>query len=259
MALLGGLAKGKGVVRLAETLSRSWGRRLADFVFPPLCLGCGEAIDAHGHLCSACWVGLSFIDGSLCARCGVPFALDLGADMLCAPCLATPPAFVRARAVFRYDDGSRRLILRFKYADRLEAAPAFAQWMARVARPLLAAEADLIVPVPLHRRRLFKRRYNQAALLANSLAELLERPACPDLLERTRATPSQGGLSRRERVKNVRGAFAVRARRRSLVEDRNVLLVDDVLTTGATADACARVLLAAGARSVAVLALARTV
>jgi ComF family protein len=158
----------------------------------------------------------------------------------------------------RYDEGARPLILRFKHADRTEAAPAFARWMARSGAALLE-DCDLIAPVPLHRWRLLRRRYNQAALLALELSRLADRPAVPDLLERRRNTPSQGRMSRSQRALNVRGAFAVAPRHRERVRGARVLLVDDVLTTGATLEACARALKRAGAARVEVLTLARVV
>jgi ComF family protein len=158
--------------------------------------------------------------------------------------------------VFRYDDASRSLILRYKHADQTASTPPFARWMARAGAELLA-EADLIVPVPLHRWRLFLRRYNQAALLANALAGLSGVHCRPDLLRRPWHTPSQGGLGRRQRRENVRGAF--RLQRGEAVKGKRVLLIDDVLTTGATCEECARTVLAAGAEAVDVLTLARVV
>jgi len=157
-----------------------------------------------------------------------------------------------------YDDHSRGLVLGLKHGDRLEGAPTLARWMARAGRELLT-DTDMIVPVPLHRWRLLSRRYNQSAVLTNRIAQLTGCPSMPDLLVRKRATPTQGGLSRSQRQKNVRGAFAVRSGRHSQVKGRNVLLVDDVMTTGATVDACTRVLERAGAQRVDVLTLARVV
>lgn len=232
-----------------------------DMLFPPLCLVCATEVDAQGHLCPACWSALNFIDGSQCVTCALPFEADLGPDMRCAPCLARPPAFAAARAVLSYDDASRPLILAFKHGDRHEAVPAFGRWMARAAAPLLAASdlppQALVAPVPLHRRRLWRRRYNQAALLGAAVATELALPHRADLLQRLRATPSQGGLSRDERRRNMRGAFAVRRRHAGTIDDAHVILVDDVMTTGATLDACTRAILAAGAARVSVLVLAR--
>lgn len=188
----------------------------------------------------------------------MPFEVDQGEAALCGACLRRRPRFDRARAVFRYDERSRRLILGFKHGDRLHGAPAFGQWMARAGAALLA-DASLIAPVPLHWTRLFRRRYNQAALLAQAIARECDVPVVLDLLVRQRRTPSQGLLSAAERHRNVQGAFALRASHAARLEGKRVLLVDDVLTTGATVGACARVLLQAGASAVDVLTLARVV
>ncbi len=231
-------------------------RPVLDLVLPPLCLSCGATIAENGGLCPSCWGAVTFLGDPLCACCGLPFDVDYGPDALCGACAAGPAPFRRARAALRYDEGSRALILAFKHADRLEGAPAFARWMARAGAPLLA-DADLIAPVPLHRWRLWRRRYNQAALLALALARQTGVPALPDLLIRPRATASMGRLSPAERERNVRGAFAIHPRRRDALAGRTVLLVDDVMTSGATIAACARVLKAGGARAVDVLTLAR--
>ena len=174
----------------------------------------------------------------------------------CGACAARAPAFDRARAVFRYDAASRGLILRFKHGDRTGSAPHFARWLARAGAELLE-DADVLVPVPLHRWRLFARRYNQAALLARALGRLAHRPVLPDALRRLRPTAPLGGKSAVERAAELAGAFAVRASRAGRIAGRRVLLIDDVLTSGATAHACADALLAAGASSVDVLAAAR--
>lgn len=236
---------------------RKLGAAALDMLLPPQCLSCRAIVAEPGTLCGACFAKIRFLSAPCCAVCGMPFAFDPGgADALCASCIRDRPAYDRARAVFRYDDASRGLILAFKHGDRIDAAPAYARWLLRAGGELVAA-ADCIAPVPLHWTRLFRRRYNQSALLANALARLAGRPAVPDLLRRRRRTPSQGGLGRAERIRNVRGAFAARAR--AEVADKRILLVDDVLTTGATVEACASVLLKAGASAVDVLTLARVV
>ena len=232
------------------------GRAVLDALLPPRCLACLARVELAGRLCPACWRGVDFIAPPLCAVCGFPFAHDEGEAALCGACAAVAPPFARARSVFRYGGAGRALVLAFKHGDRTDAAPALAAWLAR-AGPEMVAAADAIAPVPLHRRRLFARRYNQAALLAGALGRLAGRPVIADLLARTRPTPSQGGLSRRARFLNVRGAFAVRPRHR--IAGARVLLIDDVMTTGATAAACARALTRAGARRVDVLTLARVV
>ncbi len=236
---------------------RKLGAAALDLLLPPQCLSCREVVAAPGTLCGACFAKLRFLSSPCCAACGIPFEFDPGgADTLCGACIRERPSYDRARAVFRYDDSSRSLVLAFKHGDRIDAAPAYARWLARAGDGLIA-DVDLIAPVPLHWTRLFHRRYNQSALLANALARLASRPVAPDLLRRKRRTPSQGGLGRAERARNVRGAFAVRAGR--LVEGKRILLIDDVLTTGATVEACATVLRKAGAASVDVLTLARVV
>ena len=234
------------------------GRPVLDALLPPRCLVTNAAVDRPGQLSPAAWQAIDFIDPPICACCGVPFEVDPGPGALCGACLRTQPAYNRARAVMRYDEGARPLVLRFKHADRTEAAPAFARWMARAGAAQLEA-CDLIVPVPLHRWRLLRRRYNQSALLAMQLGRLSGKPVAPDLLRRRRNTPSQGRLSRGQRQLNVRGAFAVAPGRVSEVAGNGILLIDDVLTTGATVEACARVLKRAGAARVEVLTLARAV
>jgi ComF family protein len=239
-------------------LGRAIGRGALNAVLPPRCLSCGGAVDLPGALCASCWHGVSFLSTPLCACCGVPFEVDAGPDTLCAGCAAAPPPFARARAVMRYDDGSKGLVLAFKHADRTDGAPAFAAWLARAGAELVA-DAEVIVPVPLHRWRLFRRRYNQAAMLALALARRTAVPADVTALVRRRLTRSQGRLTREARRRNVQGAFVVPPRAAPRVAGRRVLLVDDVLTTGATAEACTRALLRGGAAAVDVLTLARVV
>jgi ComF family protein len=235
------------------------GRALVDLLFPPLCVACRAPVfDAHS-LCAACWQTIAFLDGPGCAICGYPFEFEAGADTLCAACIARPPAFSQARSVMRYDEASKALILALKRADRLDLAPAFGRWLERAGRPLLE-HADIIVPVPLHPRRLWQRRYNQSAVLAERLAKRAGKNAHPLALVRTRPTPSQGEMpSAKARRRNVRGAFRVPPAQASAIRDKVVLLIDDVFTTGATIDACARALRRDGARDVLALTLARVV
>jgi len=232
--------------------------RLLDVVLPPRCLRCGLAVDAPGRLCAGCWREMRFLGPPACATCGQPFETDAGAGAICAACARSRPPYGRARAVLRYDDASRPLLLAFKHGDRTDAAPAYGRWLARAGAELLA-DADLVAPVPLHPWRLFRRRYNQAALLAQAVGRAAGLPVVPELLQRTRSTPSQGGLNPRQRRRNVAGAFRVRPRHAGHLAGRRVLLVDDVYTTGATVSACTRALLRAGAAGVDVLALARVV
>lgn len=254
-ALIAGMAPDP---RLGKVLTRRALSRVIDALLPPQCLACRAPVDRSGQLCAPCWGELAWIEEPLCAACGLPFDFDLGPEALCAACAADHPAYDRARAVLRYDEHSRALVLAFKHADRTQGAPAFGSWMARAGAALIA-DAEVVAPVPLHRWRLLARRFNQAALLAAAAANGARAQVAPDLLRRLRATPSQGGLSPAQRADNVAGAFAVRRGREPLVEGRRVLLVDDVMTTGATVEACARTLKRAGARAVDVLILARVV
>jgi ComF family protein len=229
-----------------------------DLLIPPLCLACSGRVDRPGALCPACWSKLTFLSLPLCDACGMPFDFDLGDGTVCAACRRKPHAFARARSAIAYGDGSRSLILGYKHGDRTEATATFAGWMTRAGAPLLAS-ADLLAPVPLHWTRLFLRRYNQAALLAVTVGRIAGRPVVPDLLLRRRRTRKLGHLGPTERRRTVARAFAVAPRYGEKVAGRRVLLIDDVLTTGATVDGCARVLLAAGAAAVDVLTLARVV
>ena len=238
--------------------ARQAARALLDLLLPPHCVACDQPVDAPGLLCADCFRQTGFITEPFCIRCGVPFAAAAlgGEDQLCPGCRAVPPVFHRARAALRYDAQGRRLILPFKHADRTEIAVALAPHMVRAGATLLR-EADLLVPVPLHRARLFRRRYNQAALLAKAVGRIAGRPYLLDALLRRRATASLGEKSAAERVVEVAGAFAVRPRRASSVAGKGVLLIDDVMTSGATVNACAGALLAAGATRVDVLVAAR--
>jgi ComF family protein len=230
-------------------------KTVLDLLFPPLCIGCRQPV-ADSGFCADCWSGLTFLDGPGCFCCGLPFAVALEGENLCAACLAKPPSFDHARAILAYDEHSRGAILALKHADRLELVPGFARWLSRIGQPLIA-QSDVIVPVPLHRSRLWRRRYNQAAELARWLARDARLAYAP-VLVRTRSTPSQGAMaSAKARRRNVLGAFKVRDAAK--VAGKRVLLLDDVLTTGATAEACARALKRAGATKVHVLALARVV
>lgn len=229
-----------------------------DAVLPPQCLSCRAPVDTHGQVCGACWSEIDFIADPRCAACGRPFEYDLGPRALCGPCIAEEPTYGRARSVMCYGDRSRGLVIGFKHGDRTERAKTFGGWMARVGEEILSG-ADTLVPVPLHRMRLLSRRFNQAAMLALVTGRRAGVPVQPRLLVRTRATPSQGGLNAAERRANVRGAFAVRSGQEGQVGGRRLVLVDDVMTTGATVSACARVLLKAGAAAVDVLTLVQVV
>ncbi len=229
-----------------------------DLALPPRCLTCDAGVEATGRLCAACFRLTFFVTQPCCLRCGTPFghAGQGGLAMACAGCLAQPPPWRQGRAALRYDDQARRLILPFKYGDRVELASALARHMARAGAPLLR-EAEVIVPVPLHRRRLLARRYNQSALLAHAVGRLAGRVVVADALRRLHPTASLAGQTRQQRAATVAGAFDVRPARRDRLFGRRVLLVDDVLTTGATAAACTEAMLAAGAARVDLLVAAR--
>jgi ComF family protein len=228
-----------------------------DLVMPPQCLNCRGQVAAQGGLCPTCWNEIHFLAQPCCVRCGHPFADQAQTGLTCGACLRDPPGFDRARAAFSYDAASKGLVLSFKHADRPGMARAFAPWMAQAARDLLA-DADLLVPVPLHPLRLLHRRYNQAALLAQELGRHSKASYCPDLLRRQRRTAPQGSMSRSERLRNIKGAFALGGQA-DRAAGRRLVLVDDVLTTGATIGACTELLRAAGATRVDVVTLARVV
>jgi ComF family protein len=233
-------------------------RALLDLLLPPQCLTCDAPVGDPGLLCARCFRETGFVSAPMCACCGVPFghAGQGGLEQLCPTCRAGQPAYETARAALRYDTQARRIVLPFKHADRIEMAHGLVALMARAGAALLS-RAEILVPVPLHRRRLFSRRYNQAALLARGLARTAHRPAVLDALARHRATAPLGERSAAERAAAVDGVFTVRPARLAALAGRRVLLIDDVMTSGATANECARVLRAAGAVAVDVLVAAR--
>nr|WP_282572183.1 double zinc ribbon domain-containing protein [Roseomonas acroporae] len=242
-------------------VARRLATRCLDVLLPPSCLTCDAEVDAQGSLCPGCFATLTFITAPFCRHCGVPLAhagqgVSAADEPLCPACHARPPAYAAARAALRYDAGAKRLILPLKHGDRTELAAPLARHMAWAGAGLLA-RAELVAPVPLHWRRLVGRRYNQAALLARHLARQAGLPCIPDLLLRRRATKPLGELGAAARAAALEGVFAPRRSVAGRIVGRRVLLVDDVLTSGATAEGCARALLAAGAAAVDVLAAAR--
>jgi ComF family protein len=224
---------------------------------PQLCPACREPVEGSG-LCAACWAQLSFIAPPFCERLGTPFAFDPGAGLLSLEAIANPPAYRRARAVARYDDVAGQLVHALKYGDRLDLAPMMGRWMATAGAELLA-EADLIVPVPLHWRRQWARRFNQSAILAEIIGKRSRRRVAHSAVKRVKATPQQVGLDKSARAQNVQGAFRVPPTGKAHIAGGKLVLIDDVLTTGATIDACARALLRGGAAYVDVLVFARVV
>ena len=233
-------------------------RLTLDVALPPLCPSCREPLGDGVGLCATCWSKLSLIEPPYCARLGIPFSYDPGPGLLSMEAIAAPPAYDRARAAVRYDDVARALVLSFKFGDRLDLAPMMGRWMARAGRELLA-DADALLPVPLHWRRLWARRFNQAAALAGAISNIAGVPVLHGGIKRVRATPQQVGLSKSERADNVQGAFRVAPEEKALIAGKRLVLIDDVLTSGATVDTCARALLRAGCAHVDVLVFARVV
>jgi ComF family protein len=223
-------------------------------VLPARCPVSGAIVPEPGLLAPDIWGRIDMIGPPICTQCGVRFDVPVSSDTLCPACLVEPPAFDAARSVFVYNDQSREMVLSFKHADQTHLVRSFVPWMARAGAEIFT-DGMIVVPVPLHRLRLFRRRYNQSALLAQGLARHFGTSYRPDVLVRVRSTPSQGHLTRVQRFDNVTGAFQVPDR--AMVSGVDIMLIDDVFTTGATVEACARELKRAGARRVVVLTLAR--
>lgn len=239
-----------------EEWTNGWMMTVADFLWPPVCPSCSKGVGTHGRLCAACWDAMTFISAPQCDVCGVPFPYALEPEAQCGECLRNRPPYRRARAALAYDAASKDMILAFKHADRTDLAEPITALMARVAGPFLK-DVDLVIPVPLHYRRLVSRRYNQSAMLAQRLARMYGVWYAPLILLRQKSTETQGGKSRAARRRNVQGAFRVAEEYRSNLRDRRVLLVDDVMTTGATVEGCTRALLRSGAASVDVITFSR--
>lgn len=230
-------------------------RQIADLVIPPTCLACLMPLSQHDSVCASCWADISFIRAPLCDRLGLPMPFDTGGTMISAAAAANPPNYDRARAVAHYSGVMRDLILAFKYGDTHHGRKLFGRWLTAAGAELIE-NCDVIVPVPMHRRRLLARRFNQAAILARELARTSGRTYRPQLLLRKRPTPAQVGLTRNQRRRNLAGAFAVPPNQLKHITGQRILLVDDVITTGSTLNACARALRRAGAAHVDALALA---
>jgi ComF family protein len=239
---------------LSRLPARLW-RGIVYLVTPILCLSCGMPVGEPSSLCVTCWGRLKPIEEPVCDALGTPFAYDQGEGALSAAALSDPPVWDRSRAAVLFEDESAKLVHALKYRDSPEAGLLMARMMARAGRRL-TAQADVIIPVPLHRFRLWKRRFNQSALLAQRISGLSGTPWRPDVLIRGRPTRAQVGLDEAARRKNVRNAFSVRPDLLAAVAGKSVLLIDDVRTTGATAEACAQALRTAGARQVNLLTFA---
>lgn len=231
--------------------------RALDALFPPQCLNCEALVPEHGALCLECWRNIPFITDPMCDCCGQPFAYNIAEGAHCGECLKERPPYAKARAVFVYGDQSKQLVTKLKYNDQLYLASIYGAWLAKAGKELVA-ESDVIIPVPLSWRRFVGRRYNQAALLAGALSKKTGLPVAPDALRRVRHTPPQTGLSRKQRKDNVRGAFQINPRHAATLKGKRALLIDDVLTTGATLSGCTQILLKSGVAAVRALTLART-
>lgn len=236
------------VLRLATPL-----RLIADLALPPRCPGCGAVTTADHRFCATCWGGMRFLAPPWCATCHVPFDYDRGPEARCAACEQKLPRHAGIRAAVAYGDVARRVALRLKYSGRI----AFAETVARQMARLLPEDADLLVPVPLHRWRLWSRGFNQAALIGAALGRMKEVPHDPFVLRRAKATAPLRGMGAKARARAVAGVFAIAPDRREGLRGRHVVLVDDIHTSGATSDACTRLLRRAGAARVTVLCWAR--
>jgi len=234
----------------------SFFNKVIDFLLPPICLACEKLVTKNQALCVSCWNDINFISKPFCRQCGIPFGFEVESETLCGQCHSKKPNYNYARSVFVYNDASKSIILRLKHADQLQHVPALSNWMIRSGKEFWN-EADLIIPVPLHRWRFLKRRYNQAALLAEFIGKETNINVVIDGLFRKKATKSQGHLSKKQRIENVAGSFSINPKLD--VKGLNIVLIDDVITTGATVDECARLLVKKGASMVNVLTIARVV
>lgn len=226
-------------------------------IYPAQCMGCGGLVSSDFGLCGPCWAEMHFISGTVCEGCGAPLPGEAdGFRLECDSCLRHPRPWSQGRSALLYEGQGRKLVLGLKHGDRTEIAQTAAGWLERAAQPLLQDD-PLLCPVPLHWTRLLKRKYNQSALLAEALAKRTDLQHCPDLLRRSRRTPALEGKTRDQRYRILGSAIEANPGRKNRVKGRNVLIVDDVMTSGATLSACTDACLQAGAAEVRVAVLAR--
>ncbi len=233
-------------------------RYCADFILPPVCIACRTATNKQNTLCPQCWTNVNFIVPPICDRLGIPLPYNVGQPHISVAAIINPPIYDRARTVAEFTGSMRTLIHGLKYADRHEGLQLFGKWLINAGKDILE-EADLIVPVPLHPWRLWSRRFNQSSLLAQAVSQQSNIPIDHLILKRKRNTKAQVGQTRKQREKNVSGAFIIQKSNNSKVENKNIVLVDDVLTTGATINACTKALKKANANKVDILTLARVI
>lgn len=243
------------MVNFFKEISRNV-ERVIDYLLPPVCGCCGDTVFEDVGICSLCWKKLTFLSNPCCEACGYPFDLSLGKGAICGECERAPKSFSRCRAALAYNEHSKGMIIGYKHADRTYLTKLFSKWMALSGGGVMET-ADIIVPVPLHPRRLLTRKYNQSALLAQRLARVHKKLYLPDLVIRTRHTASQGRFSNRGRWRNVRSAFQLNAKYANMYQRERIVIIDDVYTTGATLDACSRALKQGGISNIDALVLAR--
>ena len=231
---------------------------IIDYIFPPTCLLCNSFVDKQGTLCNICWVDVTFCPTSVCHICGLPFEYEVEEKTLCGNCVKLTPFFSHARYVCLYDDKTKKLIFDLKYKDKTFLVPSLSKMIHNIGKEYIEA-CDYIIPVPLHKKRLYNRKYNQSAMIAKQIAKLSNKPMFPSLLTRKKNTISQTGLSQEKRIANVYNAFSVSKQYKMLVKNAHIVLIDDVLTTGATVNACSKTLIKSGAQKIDVLTFSRTV
>lgn len=233
------------------------GSKTLDMLFPPQCLACGDLVQQHGGMCQPCWSGLHFITTPKCAICSFPFEYDLGEGALCAECIRETPIYDSAYSLLKFDEASKPLLHKLKFEDGGHVAPILARWLSNYIREHI--KADMITAVPLSRLRLLKRRYNQSAIVSKIIAKQCHINYQPMLIKRVKHTPPQTGLTRPQRIDNMRGAFALNKEAIEKLDGKSVILLDDVMTTGATLEACCKQLHKANVKAIHVITLARVI